>query len=303
MGRRLGLCIGKGTFLCHNVSMFADRSPTSVDPEQAGEQPSSARIVLLRVLGDLAYPTDAPVPTSALLTVLDDVGFGAHAVRQAISRCARKGLLASEKDGRTTRWSLTTAGRDLMRDGNARARQLGVEPDPWAGRWLVLAISIPHERRVIRQKLYRTLAWAGCGTPVPGIWIGAHPERREQISAALTPFELARTAVSFIGEASGIGLSDSELVAQAWDLDSVSSHYRDAIEQFATASEPASGPDAVRLLLQVDEILQDMVSQDPWLPAELCPDWTGRQDAARLLAYRDALLVPARAYWANLLEP
>ncbi|WKN60686.1 PaaX family transcriptional regulator C-terminal domain-containing protein [Rhodococcus opacus] len=126
------------------------------------------------------------------------------------------------------------------------------------------------------------------------MWIAAHLDRRGRIAAALLRFELDKAAVSFVGKASGIGLSDAELVARAWDLDSVSRDYRAAMDRFAAAPEPESGPDAVRLLLQVDGVLQDMVSQDPWLPSELCEGWTGRQDAAGLLAYRDALLVPAR---------
>ncbi|WP_082833445.1 hypothetical protein [Rhodococcus sp. LB1] len=56
----------------------------------------------MRVLGDLAYPTDEPVPTTALLTVLAEAGVGTYAPRQAVSRCARTGMLTGEKDGRST---------------------------------------------------------------------------------------------------------------------------------------------------------------------------------------------------------
>lgn len=293
-----------GLILCHNVPMSADRLPIPAESEPAVAQQGSARTVLLRILGDLAYPMEEPVPTAALLTILTDAGFGTHAARQAVSRCARIGLLAGVKSGRSTRWSLTSTGQALMADGAARARQLGTEPAAWDGRWLVLVVSVPHKRRVIRHKLYQALAWAGCGTPEPGIWITAHPETRGQISAMLARFELGleHSAVSFVGEASGIGLSDSQLVAQAWDLDSVSSKYRAAVNRFDAAPDPISGSDAVRLLMQVDEVLQDMVPRDPRLPSDLCPGWTGRQDASRLLEYRDALLLPARAYWADLLR-
>ncbi|OUS91612.1 hypothetical protein CA951_32390 [Rhodococcus sp. NCIMB 12038] len=282
--------------------MCASRPSVSVVPEAVEMQHGSARIVLLRILGDLVHPTSKPVPTTALLTVLSDAGFGTHAARQAISRCARMGVLTGEKDGRSTRWLLTQAGKDLVIDGNDRARQLGTQPGQWNGRWLMLAVSVPHERRVIRQKLYRTLSWVGCGTPVPGIWITAHSDRRGRISTALQRFGLDQTAVSFIGEASGIGLSDAQLVSQAWDLDAVSRSYRAATSLFDAAPEPVSGADAVRLLLHVDEVLQKLVAEDPWLPSELCPDWTGRQDATRLLSYRDSLLVPARTYWDTLLR-
>ncbi|WP_082833443.1 PaaX family transcriptional regulator C-terminal domain-containing protein [Rhodococcus sp. LB1] len=300
VGRRTNRRAGASSAIICGVCA-SDPSVSAV-PETVEMQQGSARIVLLRILGDLVHPTSTPVPTMALLTVLSDAGFGTHAARQAISRCARMGAITGEKDGRSTRWLLTDAGQDLVVDGNARARQLGAQPGPWDGRWLTLAVSVPHERRVIRQKLYRTLSWEGCGSPVPGIWISAHPDRRERISVALERFGLDQTAVSFIGEASGIGLSETQLVSQAWDLDAVSRSYSAAVSQFDAALEPTSGPHALRLLLHVDEVLQRLVSQDPCLPSELCPGWTGRQDATRLLSFRDVLLVPARAYWDEVLR-
>ena len=37
----------------------------------------------------------------------------------------------------------------------------------WDGRWLILLITIPHELRAVRKKLYGALSWAGFGSLGP----------------------------------------------------------------------------------------------------------------------------------------
>lgn len=258
-------------------------------------------MVLLRLLGDFVFPENRPAPTKALIALLADTGFGEHAARQTINRCAQLGLIVSSRNGRMAQWSLTARGMELMADGNRRARELGDEPEPWDGRWLAVIVSVPHDRRAIRQKLYRTLSWAGCGMPEPSLWICAHPGRAERIGAELAGLDLDQTAISFVGSAGAVGLRDADLVARAWDLDLVAAGYRQALQQFDIDVLPR-GAELIRQLVAVDGVLQTMVSQDPWLPADLSPDRSIRDDAARLVAYREQLLESARGHWARLLE-
>ncbi|MBY4575631.1 hypothetical protein ACN94_18920 [Gordonia paraffinivorans] len=258
-------------------------------------------MVLLRLLGDFVFPENSPAPTKALIALLGDCGFGEHAARQAINRCAQLGLIAGGRNGRSTEWALTARGLELMADGNRRARELGSDPARWDGRWLAVIISVPHDRRAIRQKLYRTLGWAGCGMPEPSLWICAHPGRAERIAADLAALDLDRAAISFVGSAGAVGLDDAELVARAWDLGLVADNYRRAVQQFDVAATP-QGAELIRQLVEVDGVLQSMVSQDPWLPAELSPDRSIREHAALLVDYRERLLGSARAHWGRLLD-
>lgn len=264
-------------------------------------QSGTARESLLRILGDLVYPSGQQVPSRALITVLADVGYGEQAARQAIARCARLGIIAGERTGRYARWSLTPRGQRLLEDGNKRARQLGTEPPEWRGEWLAVFVSVPHERRALRLSLYRALRWSGCGMPEPGLWISAHPDRADQVRDIMQRNGLQSSTISFVGRAGNVGPTDLELVNRAWDMAAVAHDYRDALSRLDTSSTSVRGPVALRSLLQVDAILQDMVSRDPWLPETLCPHWPGRAHAAALVAFRDELLVPARAYWDELL--
>ena len=95
--------------------------------------------------------------------------------RQALARTAAEGLLASDRSGRRVRWSLSASGRRLLTDGAARIYGFGTRSTAWDGRWLVLLVSVPESRRQLRHRLRTRLAWAGLGSPTPGVWVTPDP--------------------------------------------------------------------------------------------------------------------------------
>ena len=262
---------------------------------------SGARATLVRVFGDLMYQLGEPVPTSAFVRLLEDMGFGTHSARQAVARCARIGWITSVKQGRTAWWSLTDTGVEFVIDGLERVNALGSEMSSWDGQWMILVISVPHERRVVRNRLYRALTWAGFGSPMPGVWVSVHIDRARRVSDAVERLRLSETTLSFTGSAHSIGLSEEEMVSRAWDLESLGDTYRQLIEQHSpVVSKRLTGVDAVRALLDVDAELMTLLSLDPQLPAQLAPSWQGRRSAAQLLEYRAMWSKPSLEYWATL---
>lgn len=81
---------------------------------------ASARSLLLTVLGEFVLPSGRPVWTSSLLELLADLDVAEKAARQAIMRTADSGWIEASRVGRETRWSLTPAGTELLREGSAR---------------------------------------------------------------------------------------------------------------------------------------------------------------------------------------
>jgi phenylacetic acid degradation operon negative regulatory protein len=276
-------------------------TPSSAQSPLSPTLQSGARATLVRVFGDLMYQLDQPVPTSAFVRLLEDMGFGTHSARQAVARSARIGWITSVKHGRTAWWSLTDMGREFVIDGLERVKGLGFETSSWDGRWMILVISVPHERRVVRQRLYRALTWAGFGSPMPGVWVSVHLDRAYRVSAAVERLELRDTTLSFTGSAHDIGLSEEEMVSRAWNLQALGDTYRGLVEQYSkVASTPLADVDAVRALLDVDAELMTLLSLDPQLPSQLAPSWAGRRDAAQLLEYRTTWSKPSLEYWAAL---
>ena len=68
---------------------------------------TSARSLLLTVLGEFVLARAEPVWTQVLLDVLGGLGVESKSARQALARTAAEGLLESDRAGRRVRWSLT----------------------------------------------------------------------------------------------------------------------------------------------------------------------------------------------------
>jgi phenylacetic acid degradation operon negative regulatory protein len=259
---------------------------------------NSARALLLTVLGEYVRPADRPVFTSALLDVLGSLGVPPAAARQALARTAAGGWITASRDGRRSRWSLTPAGHRLLTDGAARIYGFAPSASAWDGRWLVLLVSVPEARRPVRHALRTRLAWAGFGSPAPGVWLSAHASRESEAKQVLADLALDEAA-SFVGPYGGIG-DPAALVARAWDLASVAAHYRAFLASAAAATPSTPAESLVAQTMLVHE-WRRMPLIDPRLPADLLPpDWIGHEAAAAFRARHDEWSTPARRAWESI---
>jgi phenylacetic acid degradation operon negative regulatory protein len=209
------------------------------------------------------------------------------------------GWIEGVRRGRESWWSLTREGRRLVEDGVRRVEALGQEPAPWDGQWLVLLISVPHDIRSVRQGLYRSLSWAGFGSPGPGVWLSPFPDRQPIVGRVIERLKLSAYTMTFIGSAGEIGLSDSDIVAKAWALHEVDDLYTGLVDRF-DACDPGTDLEALLALLALDEELQRLPMIDPQLPSELARGRSSRRDAARLLDLRAGWLPTARQLWHEI---
>jgi len=260
----------------------------------------SARSMLFTVLAEFVYRENCPIWTSSLLYLLTGVGFSEEAARQAIARGSAAGWMTAERMGRETRWSLSPATRALFDAGSARVFAFSEDDRVWDGRWLVLAISVPHARRRARKRLYSALSWAGLGNPAPGLWVTPHTERAEEIERVITELELGDSAVTTIGEIGTIGLQAEEIVRRAWDLHGVAANYTDLLTHF-TALTPEPGDPMLFALIALTDALRRFPFIDPQLPPELAPDWIGRQAMVSLQELRAAWYEPAHRRWREII--
>ena len=279
--------------------MATDRVPEPTSTRSL--TPGTARATLLNILGDLTFPDEAPVPTTAFIQLMGKVGYTEPAVRQAISRCAAARWITGERHGRTTSWSLTAGGQQLVGDGITRVESLAAERSEWDGQWLVLVVSIPQQLRSGRDRLYRALRFDGFGNPSPAIWLSPHLDRYRRTAAALESLGLQDVALSFRGRPDVLGMRPCDLVAKGWDMDGLAEVYRTCCRRFAAMS-PKIAEDHAIALLHLDSELQQFQVTDPQLPAALLPDWGGRHDAAVLLACRQRWRPAAREYWRATVE-
>jgi len=260
---------------------------------------TSARSLLLTVLGEFVLPRDEPVWTQVLVDVLGRLGVEAKSARQALARTAAEGLLESDRAGRRVRWSLTEQGRHLLTDGAQRIYGFGAAGHAWDGRWLVLLVSVPESRRRLRHRLRTRLAWAGLGSPAPGVWLTPDTGKQDEVSGVVADLGLGPVASSFVGPFGGIG-TPRQVVEQAWDLIEVEAAYEEFLDAFTDAA-PVAAADVLTHQIQLVHAWRRFPFLDPKLPAELLPDgWAGARAAALFDTLHDRWGETAQRQWEHL---
>jgi phenylacetic acid degradation operon negative regulatory protein len=273
--------------------------PTLSRRHAVGE--TSARSLLLTILGEFVLPADEPVWTSTIVEVLDSLGVEEKSARQALARTAADEWLASERVGRSVRWSLTPSGRRLLTEGAERIYAFGTPAPPWDGVWLILYVSVPESKRRLRHKLRTRLTWAGFGSPGPGMWISPRPGREEEVRAVVDGLGLDDGAMSFTARFAAIG-SEPEMVRRAWDLDVVAAQYAGFVGAFGDLS-PAGDHETMLAQTRLVHEWRRFPFLDPRLPAELLPaGWIGDQARELFAGRHDRWAEPAQRRWRELAD-
>jgi len=245
---------------------------------------SSAKALLLTVLGEFVLPHEGVVWTSTVVRGLAALGVEERNARQAVARLAEQGVVASEKIGRRARWRLTEQGRELLTTGTERIYRFGERDDGWDGLWSIVLCSVPEEQRARRHQLRAQLGFAGYGFLAPGVAASPHVEREPIANAVLRSLDLVPGAIVLRAETGDI-VDDPELLRRAWDLDELAGAYESFIDRF---ERRRPGNDAERFVA-VTELVhawRQFPFIDPEMPSRLLPSgWPGHR-AKRLFDTR-----------------
>jgi phenylacetic acid degradation operon negative regulatory protein len=258
--------------------------------------PPAARSVLLTVLGEYAMPRGGVVWQESLVAALGALGHTEQTARQAVARSARDGWLSGERVGRRTLMSVTPPTTRMLEEGRERIFGFGPEHD-WDGRWLVVVLRIPEDRRIVRTRVRTRLARAGMGSLGGGVWIAPHADREPLVAAVLGAAGAKDEAVSFLAQPGSLGSSNE--LASAWDLAGLSAEY----DLFLGRVSGALRGTPFRAQTELVHAWRRLAFLDPDLPGELLPrDWP-RPRAYELFrrrnaAWRDA----AQAHFAAIDE-
>ena len=260
---------------------------------------SSAKALLLTLLGEFVLPAGGAAWTQSLVGSLASLGVGEPNARQAIARLSEQGLVAGRRLGRRTRWALTPEGTQLLVDGTRRIYQFGSAGAGWDGRWLLVVYSTPASERAQRERLRSRLAFAGFGFLGATVAITPHLDREPLANRALEDLDVV--AGSFVVRAeAGDLVPAEELVHRAWDLESLASSYRAFVTGFAPLA-PDTPAACFASLVQLVHAWRRFPFIDAEIPGPLLPPgWPGGA-AKRLFDELHAAWSPAaRAYYGAL---
>lgn len=254
------------------------------------------------------------VSVSGLIGLMGGLDVDPPAVRSAVSRLKRRGLLEAERRGGTAGYRLSEEGVRILADGDRRI--FDRRPADLADGWVLVVFSIPESERGKRHLLRARLAWLGFGTTAAGVWI-APAHLAGEARRALDELGVSRYAQLFSGHRLGFGeLSDA--VADWWDLDALQEMYQGFLDEYepvlarwravlhgaaahggerraerAEGAEGAEGTDPAPAFadhLRAVDAWRRMPFLDPGLPPEVLPaEWSGVR-AARLFGDLHALL-------------
>jgi phenylacetic acid degradation operon negative regulatory protein len=257
----------------------------------------AARSLLLTLLGEFVLPASKGVWQETLIDALAALEVKPQAARQALARSVTAGWLRTERHGRRSRVHLTGESATMLSSGAARIYGFG-EPWSWDGRWLLVVLRVPEERREVRHRLRSRLAWAGFGSLGGGLWISPHGEREAELRDLIGDGSVAEL-LSFRAELGALG-DPGSVIADAWDLDAVAGAYRRFSAQFGRLR-----PRTPEALFRAQSLLvhewRKFPFLDPDLPEEMLPAGWPRSRAHDTFQERHELWAePARAYFGSL---
>ena len=269
-------------------------------------RPQSA---MLTLYGDYLLNRRDEIGIGCLITLLANLGMSQSAVRSAVSRMCRAGLLKIRSERRKNYYSLTPRGHKLLSEG---AQRIFVRKDTrWDGTWSIVTYSIPERERKKRDLLRRELTWMGYGTAGGGTMISPYDLTSEVIETAE---RLGAVEHVQVYEARQKGLTDAKrVVSTCWDLGKIHKKYASFIAKYQprfeewqkriSKGEPVdSGEYFVERFALIHEY-RKLPFYDPDLPDELLPDdWLRPKAAALFQQFHDLLDEKATGYFNTVLE-
>jgi phenylacetic acid degradation operon negative regulatory protein len=226
----------------------------------------------LRELGDWIAVAD-------LIASVEAVGLDEQAVRSAISRLKRRGVVAPERRAGMAGYRLTAHGHAILDRGDARIfeRPPSEPPDT---EWLLLLFSIPEHRREVRHLLRSRLTWLGLGRVGSAAWIGpAHVAA--EVRLVVGELGVEEHVELFTARHLGVRATP-DAVARWWDLDAIAEEYRGYLAAWTPRLQAwRAGDGGHRPAAFADHLLQldawrRIPFHDPGLPADALPDdWPG----------------------------
>jgi len=220
------------------------------------------------------------IAVSDLVQLMGLLGVDEQAVRSAVSRMTRRGLLHQEVRDGVRGYGTTDEADELMADGDRRI-YASMEPARLADGWVLLSFSMPESERDKRHVLRSKLMWLGMGNMSNALWIGPH-RVLDDVLRTVDALGFQNYVDVFHAEHESHGRVH-DLVARSWDLDRLAALYDDFLAEH--------GPQLVEVRAVRDRIEPERAFVvytlalhqwrkfpylDPGLPAELLPTgWPG----------------------------
>jgi len=169
---------------------------------------------ILTLYGDYIRHRGGEIGIGSLVKLLTNFGLSEQAIRSAVSRMCRMGLLRARRTGHKSFYSLTAKGNNLLTKGAQRIfeRRNG----QWDGTWNIVTYSIPEKNRKARDHLRIELNWMGYGVLGEATWISPYDLTKE-VEELVENLRLKEYIQIFQAKHQGF-TNPQKIVSRCWDL-------------------------------------------------------------------------------------
>jgi phenylacetic acid degradation operon negative regulatory protein len=260
--------------------------------------------VVLTLYGDYILHLGGEIGIDTLIKLLANFGLSEQAVRSAISRMSRNGLLKVRRVGKRSYYSLTDTGRTLLTEGARRIFKR--KTAKWDGTWNIVTYTIPEKTRETRDIFRQELSWLGYGPLSEATWLSPYDMTKEVIELA-EKLKIKDSVLIFNSRQVG-RVNPEGIMNWCWDLHKIHEKYCSFVDKYqdklndhrqrlqaGEAIEP--GECFVERFHLIHEY-RKLPFYDPDLPIELLPkNWLRPQAAALFNEYHDLLASKANEYF------
>ncbi|MFF1765712.1 PaaX family transcriptional regulator C-terminal domain-containing protein [Streptomyces sp. NPDC058249] len=227
-----------------------------------------------------------------LIVLMGDLGVDSQAVRSAISRLKKRGVLVPERRSGTG-YRLSPGMHPVFDEGDRRIFE-SLAPAALEDGWVMAVFSVPESERTYRYQLRTRLTWLGFGNMGPGIWL-APARLLEPARTMLERLELSDYVHLFTSQYAAF--SDLRTTVSAWwDFPAIENQYAaftDAYSPILRSMEEQKDIDAGEAFRHYVPMLTQwrrLPYLDPGLPAELLPDDWNAVAARRVFQHLHGVL-------------
>jgi len=267
-------------------------------------RPQSA---MLTLYGDYVLYRDGEIGIGSLVILLGNFGLSEQAIRSAVSRMCRSGLLKAKRINRKSYYSLTSEGHSLLTEGAQRIFQR--KKSHWDGNWNIVTYSIPETMRQARDRLRLELGWMGYGALGEATWISPYDRSRE-VKNLLQKLNIEEYVNIFSAQHQG-STDPRNIVSRCWDLGKIHQKYADFLAEYRPkleehlkrlqAGETIKPSECFVARFNLIHEYRKLPFFDPDLPLELLPEnWLRPQAAALFSKYHDSCTEKANEYFDSV---
>ncbi len=269
---------------------------------------SNTQSLILTIYGDYIRLYGNKIWIGSLIRLLKEFGHNEQAVRVAVSRMMKNGLLQSEKKGNKSYYTLTPRGVSRIEEAARRIYKL--TSHEWDQKWRIIMYNIPEEKRQIRDEVRKELQWSGFGCLSNGCWVSPNNFEKE-INLLISKYKIEEYVHLFLSDHKGPH-SDLQLVEKCWPLHEIEEKYEQFIDAYSkkyivhqSIIQKGQMTDEECFVERTNLVheYRKFLFVDPGLPKDLLPErWNGDHAALLFNQYYQMLTGPSNRFFEKVYQ-